>query len=530
MFINTVIVGGGISGIMTLKHLKQENIEAIVLEKSNETLGVWNIKNDPSVFEDTYTVSSKLYMTISDFPLPKDYPEFPHWSLIYKYYLSYISHFNLNKYIFTNQKVNRVKKIGDKWKITVQNNMGSIYTIDCYHVVIASGSNNECLNYPDDEKFKNFTGEKYHCNNYKKIKENIKDKKVLIIGGSDSAGDTAVNLAQHQPVHMSIRNGQWFQHRYLGANEPADIFYSRVLDKFVKKIVGKKYIDKRFGKDFISFAWGEGGSGLKEWKPKCNYLNSYYNKSRDVIDDINKGKIYPHGRVNKVKDKYVQFNESEKWYYFDTMLFCTGYKALGCFKFLDENIVRTPRYKLIVYPNDPTIFFVGFIRPYLTSIPMLVEMQSRYVAKLCANKLKLPDMNKLVKITNSDIKKQLKEFPCNSKRMPFLVDPYDYCNQIAKLIGAYPNTSKYFFKDNKFWNKLMYGSWNHHVYRLNDKNPENVKNAMENINNISQNNTSKRIETKIRSYVIRYSINIIIIIIILTLTSIYLPKIIRNRR
>ena len=24
--------------------------------------------------------------------------------------------------------------------------------------------------------------------------------------------------------------------------------------------------------------FGEGGSGIKEWKPKCMYLNSYYNK------------------------------------------------------------------------------------------------------------------------------------------------------------------------------------------------------------------------------------------------------------
>ena len=78
MFINTIIIGGGISGILSLKHLKEEGINAIILEKNREPFGVWNIKNNPSVFNDTYTVSSKLYMTISDFPIPKEYPEFPH--------------------------------------------------------------------------------------------------------------------------------------------------------------------------------------------------------------------------------------------------------------------------------------------------------------------------------------------------------------------------------------------------------------------------------------------------------------------
>ena len=67
---NTIIIGSGISGIFTLKHLIEEgNTNVLVLDKNPETFGVWNINNKPSVFENTYSVSSKLYMTISDFPL-----------------------------------------------------------------------------------------------------------------------------------------------------------------------------------------------------------------------------------------------------------------------------------------------------------------------------------------------------------------------------------------------------------------------------------------------------------------------------
>ena len=78
---NTIIIGSGISGLFTLKHLLEEGINnVLVIDKNHNPFGVWNIKNHPSVFEHTYSVSSKLYMTIPDFPMPEDMPEFPHHS------------------------------------------------------------------------------------------------------------------------------------------------------------------------------------------------------------------------------------------------------------------------------------------------------------------------------------------------------------------------------------------------------------------------------------------------------------------
>lgn len=75
MTYSTIIIGSGISGIFTLKHLIEEgNKNVLVLDKNPEPFGVWNRKNHPCVYENTHTVSSKLYMTISDFPLPEETP------------------------------------------------------------------------------------------------------------------------------------------------------------------------------------------------------------------------------------------------------------------------------------------------------------------------------------------------------------------------------------------------------------------------------------------------------------------------
>jgi len=156
--LNTIIVGSGISGIFTLKHLIEEgNINVLILDKNLEPFGIWNINNTPSVFINTYAVSSKLYMTISDFPIPKKTPEFPHHSLILEYYKNYAKHFNLYPYIKQNCKIISIDKKDNIWIIKTTEKI--YYSLN---VVIATGTVNDCPNIPEDKKYNNFTGEIYH--------------------------------------------------------------------------------------------------------------------------------------------------------------------------------------------------------------------------------------------------------------------------------------------------------------------------------------------------------------------------------
>ena len=245
---DVIIIGSGISGLFTLKHCLEKNLKCIILEKTENIGGVWNIKNDPSVLNNTYSVSSKLYLSISDFPIPEDYPEFPHWSLVLEYYNSYVKKLNLEKFIKFNNKVFSLKKINNIWNINVNNNI--IYKTT--NIVVASGSTNECLNFPDDDIFNNFTGLSFHSNDIGKfnLDNKIKNKNVLIIGGSDTASDISVELSKNNTVYMSIPNGQWFQDRIIGANEPADMYYNRFINFLTKCF--KNYIHNKFGTDSIT--------------------------------------------------------------------------------------------------------------------------------------------------------------------------------------------------------------------------------------------------------------------------------------
>ena len=501
---NTIIVGSGISGIFTLKHLLEEgNNDVLVLDKNPEPFGVWNINNHPSVIENTYTVSSKLYMTISDFPMPENMPEFPHHSLILKYYNDYATHFKLYPYLKQNCKIISIKKETDKWCIRTTN---TIYY--ALNVVIATGTTNDCLNIPTDPFYKNFTGEMYHSDLYDKIK-NVEGKKILLVGGSDTTGDYAMELKLKNKITISIKNGLWFQNRILGAYEPADMVYSRMFDFLIKKIITKKRFEENGS--MIETMWGVRGSGIDIWKSKCGYLNSYYVKSREIIEQVSKGIITPENGIKSIDNKKITF-ETNHTAEFDIILFCTGYKPLECMKFLDSEIVNSMKYKHIFYENDPSIMFTGFIRPFLTSIPMLSELQSRWIANVICGKNKLPTADQMHKETIKDDLKQQAEFPCAHERIKTIVDPYDYCNMIADKIGVKPNYKKILFTNPVFFYKLIFNTWNHHVFRLNDKDPKKRKIALENILETNNNNSSKLV-TKMITFRITFSIIIIIIIL-----------------
>ena len=96
----------------------------------------------------------------------------------------------------------------------------------------------------------------------------------------------------------------------------------------------------------------------------------------------------------------------------------------------------------------------------------------------------------MLKAIKLDRDKQKEEFPGSYKRLITIIDPYDYCNIIADNIKATPDYFKILFTNPKLYYKIIIGSWNHHVYRLND-NRKNIRQyCQENIKKNFKNETS----------------------------------------
>ena len=467
-----------------MKHCLEEGLNGIILEKNKDYGGVWNVENSPSVYANTYSVTSKYYLSMSDFPIPESYPEFPHHTQVMEYMRMYVNNFKLEPHISFNSEVVQMKKTGT-WKVKYLKE-GKEYILESTNIVICTGQNSKCRNYPDID-FSSFKGKIYHASEYNEIlRKECLNKKILIYGGSDTAFDIGVELtnnmytkqysdrvkfgytgpngtisANKTTVYISMRKGRWLQRRTFGTHDAADMLYNRLVDNAFK-IISKTLVYLIFTQS-IEFFWGKSGSGVPEWETEAGYLNSYYVKSADVLPKITVGDIIPLADISKIKSNSII---SGKEYDIDIIIFATGYKGFSCFKFIPDNIKQGNFYDHIFLIDDPSIAKIGFIRPYLTSIPMIIEMQSRYVAKVYSKRIVLPSFYQMHLEYNDMKEKQSIEFAYDYKRVEGIIDPYDYMNMIATKIKVYPSLLKLAFTDTILLYYILFHSWSHFIYRL----------------------------------------------------------------
>jgi len=317
--------------------------------------------------------------------------------------------------------------------------------------------------------YSKFKGKVIHANEYNETfrQDHCVHKKVLIYGGSDTSADIADELTNNMyskdektKVILSFKKGRWIQRRNLGTNA-ADMFYSRTLNATIKMFHKKIIIDSIFV-PYLEYWWGKSGSNIKEWQSKAGYLNSYYVKSSNIVNKVSLGEIVPKGNIETIQTHSVSFVDGTEEDV-DTIIFATGYAGMNCMYEIPESIKKGEYYHHLFLIEDPSVVKVGFIRPYLTSIPMLIEMQSRYVAKVFSNKVHLPSRMRMKWDYNAMKEKQSKEFSYDYERVQGIVDPYDYMDLMGYAIGAIPS----FFMNLELWKVVYFGSWSPYYYMLN---------------------------------------------------------------
>lgn len=480
-----LVVGAGWSGIYAAKHLKEAGFEPEVFEKSHSFMGQWHEHNGPGgVIRNTHATSSIGYMHPSDFPFPPGTPDFPHHTLVFKHIENYIKHFELEPHIHYEHTITKIEKINNKWQALINNNFTKEYDF----VVVATGLN-KIPKFPEGDLFSKFEGETIHSHYFKKLPARWKNKTVLIVGGGETAADIANEICDDAKVILSINGGVWFQDRILGAYEPADMFFNRAVHFWFRW-----WANAIFSK-ILQIPWGVGGSGILFWKPHSPYLNGIYNKSRNVIHRISEGQVTPKSGIEIVNSEEIRFKEDKEFTKVDTIIFGTGYDLEHSFEFLPKEIRHHNRYKHIFIPEDSTIAFVGFVRPFLGSIPMLTELQTRFVADVFGGKVQLPQKSKMEKIITKDKIKHIKAFPEDGKRVPFLVDPYYYCTEIGHYIGASPKLFRLFFTNFILYLKLLTQPWAPFQWRIHDKNPEKRKAALAQVEKLESHPVTKTLRT-----------------------------------
>lgn len=379
------VIGAGPSGLAAIKNLQEQGVSDItVFEKNNQIGGNWVYDEDndhSSVYETTHIISSKRWSAFEDFPMPAAYPDYPSHKQVLAYFKSYAVHFGLEKYICFNTTVLNVEQTGEKqWQITFQNEQG-IHKA-CYdYLLVANGHHWDSFmpEYPGS-----FSGEILHSHDYKKASV-FQGKRVLVIGGGNSACDVAVEISRVSPeTYISMRRGYNIFPKFV-FGKPTD-------DAVAKTRWMPAWMRQKLFKIVIRIVQGRYAK-YQLMKPDCGPLEIHPTINSELLYFIRHGKIHPRPGITHFEGKNVYFTNGEHLEC-DTVIFATGYKI--SFPFFDKQLIdfsdstKVPLYRKMMHADFDNLYFIGLCQPQGCIWP-LADYQSKIVARIIMGTLQRPE-------------------------------------------------------------------------------------------------------------------------------------------
>ena len=367
------VIGAGPSGITAAKNLLQVGIDDfVVYEKSDKIGGNWvysEEKGHSSVFETTHIISSKPLSEYKDFSMPASYAEYPSHQELYQYFNDYADEFGVRDKIEFNTAVieaNRTQQ--GNWKVKLQD--GTLHEFENLLVCNGHHWDPRMPEYPGT-----FSGKMIHSHDFKNNRD-FKDKRVLVIGGGNSACDIAVETSRvSAKTCISMRRGYFFIPKFL-LGVPVDQLNNGVgfIPKWIRNAVFRLLLKITVG--------NHKNYGMQ--KPDHEFLKSHPVVNSELLYFIKHGKIFPKVDIKELSGNKVHFTDgsSEE---VDVIIAATGYKIT--FPFFDPSLVDfskgyIPLYKRVFHHEYDNLFFIGLIQPMGCIWPL-----SDAHAQLVANKI-----------------------------------------------------------------------------------------------------------------------------------------------
>ncbi|AGL15428.1 NAD(P)/FAD-dependent oxidoreductase [Actinoplanes sp. N902-109] len=223
------VIGAGASGLATVKNLREQGFAVDCYERETGVGGAWNWRHDRSpVTATTHLISSRPLTEFPDFPMPDDWPDYPHHSQVLTYLERYADHFGLRDDIWFGTEVVAVTPAGEgRWDVTTRSTGGGAERVQRYAAVVVANGHNWSPK-PLSVDTSAFQGRVLAAAAYKDPAQ-LRGRKVLVIGGGNTGCDIAVEAAQQaEKVWHSTRRGYWYAPKYL-FGRPADQINDKLL-------------------------------------------------------------------------------------------------------------------------------------------------------------------------------------------------------------------------------------------------------------------------------------------------------------
>jgi hypothetical protein len=360
------VIGAGGAGLAAVKNLLEAGFGVDCYERETGVGGGWNWRHDRSpIYASTHLVSSKPFTQFPDFPMPDDWPDYPHHSLLLSYFERYADHFELREHIWFGSEVTRIEPVEDpgggptRWDVTIRGSRGGAPRTLRYAAVVAANGHNWSPKLPRYDGLDEFRGTVMHSAQYKDAGQ-LRGKKVLVVGGGNSGCDLAVEAAQSaaQCWH-STRRGYWYAPKY-AFGRPADQVNDRILASRVPLRIRQWLAEK-----IMRFTVGDlTRFGLPA--PDHRFFETHPVLNSRLVEAIGHGSITPVPDVKRF-DRYEVELTDERTIDPDVVIFATGY--LPRFEFLAPELLSVdstgrPRLALQAFSRvHPTLAVAGLVQP-----------------------------------------------------------------------------------------------------------------------------------------------------------------------
>jgi hypothetical protein len=419
MYPKVCVIGAGSSGITVIKSLQDKGIDFDCYEMGSDIGGNWRYKNDngiSNIYKSLHINTHRDRMEYRDFPMPKDYPDYPNHEPIYRYFQSYVDHFGLrNKIQFKNGVVKADFTEDGVWKIQTQKGQ-----IKFYDALIVANGHHWSPRMPEPAFPGKFSGKVFHSHDYVSPTEpqNLVGKNVLVLGMGNSAMDISVELSRPgvaKKVFLSARRGAYVIPNYL---------FGKPLDKITEYM--PPWMPMKIAQILAHLLIRFGVGKMEDFglpKPDHLFGSAHPTISQDLLVRLGRGDITPKPNIRELKGSRVEF-EDGSLEEVDVIIYCTGYNVK--FPFFEESFISAennylPLYFRMIQPERKNLFFVGLMQP-LGAIMPLAEFQGKWIAEYLTGGYEFPsvgDMKKWIRDDEQAMKRRYVASPRHTMQVDF---------------------------------------------------------------------------------------------------------------
>jgi hypothetical protein len=420
------IIGAGACGLTTAKTLKEQGIPFDCFEMGSDVGGNWRYNNDNgrSAAYDSLTIdTSKDRMQFSDFPMPAEYPIFPHHSQIIRYFDDYVAHFGVRPTItFCTQVIHVSPASEGGYHVTTRNLDTNQEQTSPYRAVLVCNGHHWQPKLPHFPG--HFLGETTHSRNYRNP-NGLEGLNVLVVGVGNSGVDIAGEVSEvAQQTYLSTRRGAHVLPRFL---------FGRPIDKFVTPLGSRlpASVQAFFLSTLVKLDRGDQSKfGIP--KPDFKISAAHGTVSAELPELVKDGRVLLKPNIQELMGERVCFADGSEAA-IDVIIYATGYQI--SFPFFDKNLIQVEDnaislYHRVVPPELPDLYFIGLIQP-LGPIMPLAELQAKWVAMLLKGTAALPD-KATMQAEISAYQTKLRKRYVNSTRHTIQVDLFPYKRELEK--------------------------------------------------------------------------------------------------